>query len=175
MRLALGLAAVLLLAACGRKPEAGGDKAMALYEGPDKRFTCETPAAWRVKEEGGMVSFYGPPEGPAAYAARVSIRFFPKGSAASTPQAYALAQAASGAKVSPLKETSWKGSRAYEFQAERTLKGRHGKVREQKRLERAVLIPASGGFYAVVHSAAPEARDATAPVLDAVLASFQPK
>lgn len=175
MKRALPLAVLAVFAACSPKTETGKEKGMAIYEGLDKRFTCEAPADWRVQEDGDMVSFYGPPEGTEPYAARVSVRFFSKSSQTPTPQAYALAQKAAGAKITPLLETSWKGGTAYAFTAERTLRARHGRVREQERRESAVLIPAADGFYAVIHSAAPEAQAATAAVFQKVLDTLNPR
>lgn len=155
------------------KPQPG----MALYEEPNRLFTCAVPAAWRVLEgQGGAqrVSFYGPSNGPKPYSAEISVYHYPPGSAYASPEDYALAQRASGARASPLAERTWKGGKAYAFTTERMSPAGHGVLTPERRREETVLIASKSGLLALVHSA-PAGREAeTATVFSAFLESLRP-
>ncbi|MBI5623792.1 MAG: hypothetical protein HY924_08445 [Elusimicrobia bacterium] len=173
----LFLAFLTLATACSPKSETGQGGGMAVYEDPQKRFSCKVPGDWRVREEEpGSVAFFGPPSGSLAFAARVSIDFYARaGSEFASPEKFAQAQVASGAKTTPLLEKTWKGRKAYSFSLVRQLNFQHGGERiRQERREEILLIPVSDGFFAIEHSASPQAQESTAPVFQAVVESFLP-
>ena len=178
----LALAACLCLSACSRKaaspPPArqGETPGMAIYQQPQRLFTCQAPPDWRVLEDQGgaqRVTFLGPTSGATPYSASISIYQYSKaGSAFDSPQAYALAQTTAGGKATPLKPRSWPGGEAFEFSQVR--KGPHiGALKPESRSELTVFIPVRDGFFALVHSAPEGARERTATEFEALVGSFR--
>ncbi|MDD5629157.1 MAG: hypothetical protein PHU21_08830 [Elusimicrobia bacterium] len=176
----LALAACLCLAACSRKAPApaepkGERPAMAMYEHPQRLFACQAPPDWRVLEDQGgsqRATFLGPAGGKAPFSASISIFEYAAGGAFAAPQDYARAQATAGA-ATELKPRAWKGGQAFEFSQVR--KGpKVGAQKPESREELTVLIPARGGFFALVHSAPEGGLAQTAPEFEALLDSFRP-
>ena len=158
--------AVLLAAACG-KPAGGGAAGWTLadYAAPAGAYRCRAPERWKVKEEaGGDAMFFGPDRvsiGVGRYAGDGRVK---------TPQDYA--RSLRGA--SPLEKTAIGGKTVYRLHRTVAVRAHNSeKVLYEKR-EDAALIPAGKGFFAIEHRAPAGSYQATLPVFEAMVASFQP-
>lgn len=143
------LAAALSLAACSKSPAPG--RGLLTYSSARGRFSLKAPADWRVspRPEAKRVAFFGPPDGPLAYAVSISVSRHPASSLDyRTPREYYAAQAASGAELGPLQSARWKGHRAYRFASARSEPAMDGRP-ASRTLSEALLIPSAGGFVEV--------------------------
>ncbi len=171
------LAALLLLgpAACRRAPRLLSPQD-ALYETRDGSLRCEVPKDWRVLEDQGgaqRATFFGPPDGPRPYAFSIGAYFYGPGSPFATPQDWARAQALSAKDSTPLTSYSWKGRSAFEMTVERRVPVLHRTGPAVLRRDRAVVIPASGGFWALVYSAPQDEFAGQQAVFDRFLQSLE--
>ena len=139
------LAAVALLAACGKEPpKAPPAAAEVVFTAKDGSFSARLPAAWRVDEtrlEGSGAAFFGPPDGPRPYSQMITVSF--KASTAPPP-------------VGVITD-------------ELTLPGPKGAL--VRLTVRRAAAPAPGGYYALEYSV--PAGDEPLPAWDAFRAGFK--
>lgn len=161
------------LAACSRSDAPGqaqGDKpSMSGFQ--SKEFRCDAPAGWRVLESQGgaqRASFFGPPAGPAPFSSSIAVYFYGPGSNFGSPRDYWLAKAGTGPE-GLLRESQGR----QEFTKTTLLPPLHGKAAGPLR-EEFVLVPSSGGFYALVLSAPEKSAESSRPAFRALVDSFKP-
>ncbi|MDE2492035.1 MAG: hypothetical protein KGM24_14400 [Elusimicrobia bacterium] len=170
MRRSLLLSGLLLAAACARKPAA--PKGEVAYSPADGSFTAALPRGWRVNEaELGTrrAAFYGPPDGKAPYSELIGVYFYPSSGRWSDPADYAQAESAIGV-ATPVSRTEAAGVSALSFEVRRELPDPHLGV--QRTTTREILVPARGGFFALIHSY-PTDGPPPGPAFDAFVASFR--
>lgn len=154
---------VALGGACAKPPAS----APVEFSPADGSFTARAPGHWRVDQTPGVTRkavFYGPPEGARPYSEMIRVALHP----AQTPQAYRGAHAAS---APPLNETTAGQTKAWEYRDEAEVPDPHGPTRRV--ITRTVLVPSTGGLYALEHSWPAGAEPGKA--FDEFLASFRPK
>jgi hypothetical protein len=184
------LCAVLLAAAC-RKGASSRNQAPAVptravvagvplidYDAATGEFSCRAPGEWQALEDksiGPRVMFFGPGSAKYPRSVAISVLRYPDGGSIKTPQEYWDSLKLSDQNPSPLQTREVNGRTAFSLHYDLAQRPLHGyKVLYMKR-EDVVMIPVKDGFYAIAHSAPAETYEATLPVFEAVIASFQPK
>jgi hypothetical protein len=181
--------AVLLAAAC-RKGSAPAETSsvptravvagvpLIDYDAATGEFSCRAPGEWQALEDksiGPRVMFFGPGSAKYPRSVAISVLRYPDGGSIKTPQEFWDSLKISDQNPSPLQTREVNGRTAFTLHYDQAQRPLHGyKVLYMKR-EDVVMIPVKDGFYAIAHSAPAETYEATLPVFEAVVASFQPK
>jgi hypothetical protein len=155
-----------LLCACAKK-----EAAAPSYREPSGRFACVAPPDWKVLEDGrGGSSFFGPTEGPRPYNASIVVRWYGSDSEFPSPEAFYAARRGLAASSSSAPD----GGPPREFTLVRRELPLHGSGEAEEIQERAFLLPAKDGFFALLHTAPRAVAEETAPVFEALRADFRP-
>lgn len=184
------LCAVLLAAACRKGASSSGETGavptravvagvpLIDYDAATGEFSCRAPGEWQALEDksiGPRVMFFGPGSAKYPRSVAISVLRYPDGGAIKTPQEYWDSLKLSDQNPSPLQTREVNGRTEYALHYDLAQRPLHGyKVLYMKR-EDVVMIPVKDGFYAIAHSAPAETYEATLPVFEAVVSSFQPK
>ena len=182
--------AVLLAAACrkGGSPKTGeaavptravvAGVPLIDYDAATGEFSCRAPGEWQALEDksiGPRVMFFGPGSAKYPRSVAISVLRYPDGGQIKTPQEFWDSLKLSDQNPSPLQTREVNGRTAFTLHYDLAQRPLHGyKVLYMKR-EDVVMIPVKDGFFAIAHSAPAETYEATLPVFEAVVASFQPK
>lgn len=140
---------------------------------PDAGFSCVVPGQWRALERhsGALVAFYGPPTGPAAYSADISIYYYSPKDFSSIPNYYAR-ETASSTGAEPLRKEKIGANDGYFFSTEYHSPGFYSKDGEQLE-EEDYLITSGAGFYALVYLVSWNDADKSLPVFKLLAKSFR--
>jgi hypothetical protein len=158
-------AGALVLAACS-KPAGGPD--MSTYQDAAGRYSVSVPSRWRVQQRVDGASLFGPPDGPAAFTASLSLS-----SQKTDAGAYQAAQAVSGA-ATPLAPEKIAGRDGFRFQVSRVENALHSNKTVPVTIKFA-LVPLTDGLLVVSASANPGGEAAADDALAKALASLQIK
>ncbi|MDE2039494.1 MAG: hypothetical protein KGO96_01775 [Elusimicrobia bacterium] len=169
MRAAYAAAWCLCASLCACKPSPIAGEPAAAYQSRGGLFSCLAPARWRVVERQGgfhLVSFFGPPDGPAPYSISLSLYYYPKTPGSPRLERYILEQRAAARRFEPPRRWPWPGGCALRFDA--------WAQERQARHETTILIPRGGGYYAWALSAPQSDGAAAEDLLRQVIDSFRP-
>jgi hypothetical protein len=148
------------------------------YDGAAGDFSCRAPGEWRALEEktaGLRVMFFGPGSAKYPRSVAISVLRYPDGGDIKTPKELWDSLKLSGQNPSPLETRAANGRTEYALHYDLAQRPLHGyKVLYMKRQD-VVMIPVKDGFFSISHAAPVETYEATLPVFEAVVASFQPK
>jgi hypothetical protein len=185
------LAALVVLAAACRKPEAAKEDLVptkAVVAGErlidfDERggaFACRAPAEWKAVEDdysgGPLVMFFGPMNGPRRGTASISVSRYPAvADKIKTPAEFLDMLKLTDRRPSELAARQLDGRTVYEVHYETPQRAPRGRKVLYMNREDAVMIPNKDGFFLISHTAPADAFEATLPVFEAVVESFQPK
>jgi hypothetical protein len=182
-------ALVVLCAACRNPPPPAGAEAssapavvagekMTDLDGADGSFSCRAPANWKAIEEKGsglLITLYGTSEGPLRGKVMMGILRYPDKVRIETREDYWASLRLAQKDPVPLEARRIGDRTVYFTHYDEPQHPPHGwKVLYMNRIDIA-LIPATTGFFAVEQSAPKASYRETAPIFEAVVASFKPK
>lgn len=175
------------LSACKRGAPEGADLTptkeviggveMIDYDDEKGAYSCLAPRLWGIHEDGGA-TFVGPRDPKTTGSSYITILKYPE----SAPQwTDAQKYAESFWEIDPrnkqpiLEKRKIGDLTVILFHQERPFHKLHSNKAEYMLRYDYALIPIKGGFFSIVHRAPANAYEATLPVFEAVVKSFQPK